>query len=307
MASDVRAGLTAENKSIPSKYFYDARGSELFENICSLPEYYLTRREMALLDENADELVDGFADGDLVELGAGSNRKIRTLLDAMGGSRRATIRYVPLDVSEAALVESGKELVAIYPELEVMGVVGDFNRHLNLIESDRSKVVLFLGSTIGNLDEHESRVFLRSVAEIMGPEDRLLLGLDMVKPREILEAAYNDSQGVTAEFNKNVLRVLNRDLGGDFDLNDFEHVAFFNERDEHVEMHLRAERSLRVRIADPGLTVNFDRGETIRTEISRKFSRSSAEKMVEAAGLRTERWHWDSKKWFAVAEITADK
>ncbi len=306
IAADVRAGLTGQEKSVPSKYFYDARGSWLFEDICALPEYYVTRTEMSLLREKADELVQGFNNGDLVELGSGANWKIRTLLDAMGRSRRSGTRYVPMDVSETALVRAGKDLRAVYPELEVAGVVADFTQDLHRIESDRSKMVLFLGSTIGNLDEDQSLSFLRSVGEILGPGDRLLLGMDMIKRKEILEAAYNDSQGVTAEFNKNMLLVLNRELSADFDPVDFEHLAFFNEEDERVEMHLRARRSLSVRIAELELSIDFDEHETTRTEICRKFSRSSADKMVEEAGMRIAKWHCDPKNWFAVVEIVAD-
>jgi L-histidine Nalpha-methyltransferase len=303
MAKDVLHGLTADQKFIPSKYFYDARGSRLFEKICLLPEYYLTRTELSLLRRKAGELVDGFEGGDLVELGSGSNLKIRTLLDALGQNRRATTRYVPVDISEAALLSAAQGLVRRYPELKVAAVQADFTRDLSSLPSDRRKLVLFFGSTIGNLDEGECRVFLTAVAKNLKAGDRFLLGLDMLKPKPILEAAYNDAQQITAEFNKNVLRVLNRELDATFDLSNFEHVAFFDPHRGRVEMRLRANRGLTVHIRDIGISVTLDKDESIRTEICRKFSRAAAEKMVEEVGMRIARWHSDPKGWFSIAEI----
>jgi L-histidine Nalpha-methyltransferase len=303
IARDVRRGLTADQKYIPSKYFYDARGSRLFEKICLLPEYYPTRTELSVLRRDARELIDGFDKGDLVELGSGSNLKIRALLDAMGRSRRATTRYVPVDISEAALLSAAQGLVRRYPELKVAAVQADFTRDLTNIPSDRRKLLLFFGSTIGNLDQDECRIFLRAVADTLKAGDRFLLGLDMLKPREILEAAYNDAQRITAAFNKNILLVLNRELDATFDLNDFEHVAFFDPHKERVEMHLRASRPVTAHIRDLGLSVTLDKGETIRTEICRKFSRVTAEKMVDEAGLTIAGWHSDPKGWFSIAEV----
>jgi L-histidine N-alpha-methyltransferase len=303
IATDVLRGLTADQKFIPSKYFYDARGSRLFEQICLVPEYYPTRTELSVLRRDAGQLIDGFDKGDLVELGSGSNRKIRALLDAMGRSRRATTRYVPVDISEAALLSAAQGLVRRYPELKVAAVQADFTRDLTNIPSDRRKLLLFFGSTIGNLDQDECRVFLRAVAETLGTGDRFLLGLDMLKPREILEAAYNDAQRITAAFNKNILLVLNRELDATFDLNDFEHVAFFDPHNERVEMHLRANCPVTAHIGDLGLSVTLDKGETIRTEICRKFSRATGEKMVDEAGLTINGWHSDPKGWFSIAEV----
>jgi L-histidine N-alpha-methyltransferase len=303
LAKDVLQGLTADQKFIPSKYFYDARGSRLFEKICLLPEYYLTRTELSLLRRKASELVDGFERGDLVELGSGSNVKICTLLEALGRDRRATTRYVPVDISETALLSAAQGLVSRYPELKVAAIKADFMRDLSNIPSDGRNLILFFGSTIGNLEEDECRVFLSAVAKNLQDGDRFLLGLDMLKPRPILEAAYNDAQQVTADFNKNVLRVLNRELDATFDLNNFEHVAFFDPDRERVEMHLRANRGLTVNIRDIGLSVSLDKGESIRTEICRKFSRSAAKKMVEDVGMRVDRWHSDPRGWFSIAEI----
>ncbi len=189
IATDVRRGLAADPKFIPSKYFYDARGSRLFEKICLLPEYYPTRTELSVLRRDASVLVDGFDRGDLVELGSGSNLKIRTLLDAMSRARRATTRYVPVDISETALLSAAKGLVRRYSELKVAAVLADFTRDLSNLPSDRRKLLLFFGRTIGNLDEEESRFFLTTVANNLKVGDRFLLGLDMLKPRAILEAA----------------------------------------------------------------------------------------------------------------------
>ena len=300
---DVLRGLAAKQKFIPSKYFYDARGSRLFERICLLPEYYPTRTELSVLQRDACELVNGFNRGDLVELGSGSNRKIRILLDAMSRASRSTTRYVPVDISESALLSATTGLMKRYPELEVEAVLADFTRDLGNIASNRPKLVLFLGSTIGNLDENECRIFLTALAKSLGAGDRFLLGLDMLKPRSVLEAAYNDAQRITAAFNKNILLVLNRELSATFVLDDFEHAAFFDPENERVEMHLRAKRRLIVQIRDLDLSLSLDRGETIRTEICRKFSRSTAEKMVEEAGMTISKWYSDPKDWFSISEV----
>jgi L-histidine Nalpha-methyltransferase len=296
-------GLTARRKYIPSKYFYDARGSRLFEAICHLPEYYPTRLELRLLRTHARELLDGFREGDLVELGSGANWKIRMLLHALGPSRRAVVRYVPVDVSHAALTASAQELAETYPELKISAIVSDFMRDLHRLESDRPKIVLFFGSTIGNLDERESSAFLKCIAKILNPGDRFILGLDMVKAEEILEAAYNDSRHITAEFNKNILLVLNREVGADFDTDDFDHVTFFNRERAQIEMHLRTRRDVRVAIRRLEFTVSLRKGETIRTEICRKFSQASVQEMVSRSGLRVTRWFSDPDGWFSLAEI----
>ena len=301
-AEDVRAGLTADQKFVPSRYFYDARGSILFEKICRLPEYYLTRTELALLNNHARDLTRDFTDGDLVELGSGANWKIRILLDALDRSTRSTVRYVPVDVSATALTAAARELVRIYPELEVSGVVADFTRELHKIGSTRPKLMLFFGSTIGNFDEHGSTVLLRRVADVLAAGDRFLLGMDMLKPAAVIEAAYNDSQQVTARFNKNILLVLNRELGANFDVKDFDHVAFFDSMHERVEMHLRAVRKLTVDVRKLNLSIDLAKGETIRTEICRKFSRATAQHMMKLAGLTISRWYSDPKGWFSIAE-----
>jgi len=303
IAAVVLKGPTATEKYIPSKYFYDARGSRLFELICRLPEYYLTRTELFLLRRFAGTLMEGFENGDLVELGSGANWKIRILLEAMNSSLLATIRYVPVDVSESAIMSAANELTSLYPELTVAPVVADFTKDLHRIPADRPKLILFFGSTIGNLDEDEARSFVHSLSERLGPEDRFLLGLDMIKPVEILEAAYNDRQNITAEFNKNILLVLNEELSANFELANFEHVAFFNNEKERVEMHLRAKRRVTVTLRSLGRSIEFKRDETIRTEICRKFTRESVETVAEETGLRVSRWFSDPREWFSIAEI----
>jgi L-histidine Nalpha-methyltransferase len=307
MAQDVMSGLTADQKYIPSKYFYDERGSKLFEEICRLPEYYQTRTELELLSAYSGEIVRGLRHGDVIELGAGANWKVRVLLDALGHRRRSDMRYVPVDVCTSALAQSSAELAGVYPELKVNELVTDFTRDLHCIQSDRPKLVLFFGSTIGNLDEQESSSFLKGVASALNPGDRFLLGLDMVKPVEILEAAYNDSQGVTAEFNRNILLVVNRELGGRFNPNAFEHIALYNHESERMEMHLRAERDLRVEVAAINASLEFKKGETIRTEICRKFRRDAAQEMISEAGMRVNRWYSDPNGWFSLVEAVLDR
>jgi L-histidine Nalpha-methyltransferase len=306
-AQDVLKGLMADQKYLPSKYFYDERGSKLFDVICDLPEYYPTRIELRLLSTHAEDIVRGLRQGDLVELGAGANRKIRTLLDALGPQRRADVRYVPVDVCGPALLESAAQLTAVYPEVRVNGIVADFTRDLHRLQSDRPKLVLFFGSTIGNLDEGETLSFLQAVAAMLNPGDRFLLGLDMVKPVEIIETAYNDSRNVTAEFNKNILLVVNREFQADFDPDAFDHVAFFNSAEERVEMHLRAARDVRVEVKAIAASFALSKGETIRTEICRKFSRHGAEKMIRDAGMAVSRWYSDPKGWFSLLEAVRDR
>ncbi len=303
MKKDIRAGLTAQQKFIPSKYFYDARGSRLFEEICCLTEYYPTRTEISILKDTVHEIMGSFEQGDLVELGSGSNWKIKMLLDAAGKARIPYLRYVPVDVSKTAMFESSRELLEIYPALTVLGIVADFTRHTYAIPSGCPRIILFFGSTIGNLNEADRLNFLRFVAGSMRAEDRFFIGLDLIKSKKILESAYNDSQGVTSEFNKNILSVLNRELDAGFNLSHFDHRAFFNETEEQVEMHLRANRRISAEIDALGLNVALEKDETIHTEICRKFSREKAEHMAFEAGLAVTQWFSDPKEWFALAEL----
>jgi L-histidine N-alpha-methyltransferase len=304
LAYDVLDGLTRPFKEIPPKHFYDARGSELFERICELPEYYPTRVEREILVARAGEIVERTGAGELVELGSGSAEKARILLEAMS-SAGTLRRYVPLDVSESALEAAALELVDEFEELTVHGVIGDFERHLDRVPRRRAgdppRIVALLGGTIGNFPPGTRRRMLREIGKLLGPGDRLLLGTDLVKDPRVLEAAYDDSQGVTAEFNRNVLRVINRELDADFWPEAFEHVAFFDRTHEWVEMRLRAVRPCSVRIAALGLRVEFAAGEEVRTEISSKFTRARVEADFEAAGLGLECWHTDRDRLFAVS------
>jgi len=301
---DIVAGLTQPQKSLPSKYFYDAYGSWLFEQICALPEYYLTRTELGILEHAAPEIMAFFAEdhGDLVELGSGSNRKIRMLLDAADGFTLNRLRYVPVDISESALKEASGELLDIFPDLHIFGVIADFTRHLEVLPR-RRKLLTFLGSTLGNFSRAERLRFLRNVGAIMNPEDRLVLGLDMLKSVEVIAAAYNDRQGVTSRFNKNMLRHLNRSFNGDFKMADFEHVTVFVEEKQRVEMHLRAKRQTAAQLIDLDLCISCRPGETIRTEICQKFSRADANQDFGKAGLAAVRWFTDPQGWFSLVML----
>jgi L-histidine N-alpha-methyltransferase len=302
LADDVLDGLTRPFKELPPKHFYDARGSELFERICELPEYYPTRTERQILEKNADEIIEETGAAELVELGSGSADKARILLDAM--ERAGTLRrYVPLDVSQQALETAARELVAVYEGLQVNGVIGDFERHLGSVpEADgEPRLVALLGGTIGNFPPGTRRRVLREIGRLLGPDDRLLLGTDLVKDPAVIEAAYDDSAGITAEFNRNVLRVINRELDADFLPEAFDHIAFFDGRNEWIEMRLRARRAHTVLIAALGLRVEFALGEELRTEISAKFTRRRVETDFRAAGLELERWYTDAEDLFAVS------
>ncbi|MEN8263088.1 MAG: L-histidine N(alpha)-methyltransferase [Nitrospirota bacterium] len=300
---DAYRGLTSEQKFIPSKYFYDKRGSKLFKQICSLPEYYPTRTEMTILDRAAPEIMAYFEKGDIVELGSGANQKIRMFLDAAGKDKLKNLRYVPVDVSETALVEASEELLEIYHGLEVLGIVADFTIHMDEVPSDRPRLIMFLGSTIGNFDDAKRKKFLKCVADSMKQQDRFIVGFDMLKPKKALEAAYNDSRGITSKFNKNVLNVFNRELNADFEPSHFGHLAFFDEVKGRVEMHLRAKQDTEINIGDLDLVVKIDKDETIHTEVCRKFSRTGVEEMVSEAGLAVSRWFFDDRKWFSLVEL----
>jgi L-histidine Nalpha-methyltransferase len=302
LANDVLDGLTRPFKEIPPKHFYDARGSELFEQICELPEYYPTRTEREILQRHADGMIRRTRAGELVELGSGSAEKARILLEAM--SRAGTLRrYVPLDVSESALEAAAHELIEEFDGLAVHGVVADFERHLAEIPApgDTPRIVALLGGTIGNFLPGTRRRLLRQIAGLLRPSDRLLLGTDLVKDPAVLEAAYDDAAGVTADFNRNVLRVINRELDADFWPDAFDHVAFYDRKHEWIEMRLRAQRPCTVLVGDLGLRVDFAAGEELRTEISAKFTRARVQADFEAAGLRIDRWYTDPGELFALS------
>ncbi len=289
LAADVHRGLGHRPRWLPPKHFYDDHGARLFDAICDLDEYYPTRSEMALLRRVARPLMELTRPADLVELGSGFPRKAEVLLDALARVTR-TPRYVPVDISEGALRAGAAVLLGRIPGLHVHGVVGDYERHLRLTPPGGPRLVAFLGGTIGNLDPRGAARFLRALARQLRPGDHLLVGMDLVKDIATLERAYDDARGVTAAFNRNVLRVINRELGADFDPARFDHVAVYNRRAARIEMHLRARETHTVDIPGASLRITLDRGETIRTEISRKFTRATGAAMLRRAGFTLERW-----------------
>ncbi|MFL6114098.1 MAG: L-histidine N(alpha)-methyltransferase [Catenulispora sp.] len=300
LRDDVLKGLTADPKWLPPKWFYDARGSELFEEITRLPEYYPTRAEREILTVRAPEIAALTRAETLAELGSGSSSKTTLLLDALqaAGTLR---RYDPIDVSEAALAASSAQLQQRYPELTIHAVVTDFEEHLAIPDSTGTRLLVFLGGTIGNLLPEERSVFLSRVRAGLRPGEWLLLGTDLVKDPDTLVAAYDDAAGVTADFNKNVLTVVDRELNADFDPNDFEHVALWDSRREWIEMRLRARRELTVRLEELDLVVSFDAGEELRTEISAKFRREGVEQELAAAGFALRQWWTDSEGRFGLS------
>ena len=300
LRDDVRAGLTADPKWLPPKWFYDARGSELFEEITRLPEYYPTRAEREILQARSGEIAAITKAHTLVELGSGSSEKTRLLLNGLR-DRGTLTTFVPLDVSESALREAADAINADYPALDVHGVVGDFTAHLDKLPGDPPRVVAFLGGTIGNLLPAERETFYTSIREVLEPGEWLLLGTDLVKDPATLVAAYDDSAGVTAEFNKNVLRVINRQLGADFDVDAFSHVAIWDPENEWIEMRLRADRAVRVLIPEVHLEIEFAEGEELHTEISAKFHRHGVEAELDKAGFTSAAWWTDSEARFALS------
>jgi L-histidine N-alpha-methyltransferase len=300
LADDVLDGLTRPFKELPPKHFYDARGAELFDQICELPEYYPTRAERAILEASAEEIARLTGAVELVELGSGTAAKTRVLLDALHNAGTLE-RYVPVDVTESMVRDCAQELTDEYPGLRVHGVIGDFERHLEHVPAAIGpRIVAFLGGTIGNFPPGSRRRVLREVARLLGAGDYLLMGTDLVKDPQVLEAAYDDAQGVTAEFNRNVLRVLNRELHADFDPDDFDHVALFDGENEWIEMRLRARREHTTLVRELDLSVHFDAGEELRTEISAKFTPERVEGDLAAAGLELVRWLTDSDEQFAL-------
>jgi L-histidine Nalpha-methyltransferase len=302
MAADVRAGLSASPKELSPKYFYDERGSQLFEQITELPEYYPTRREREILvDRSAEIVASAGRPGTLVELGSGSAAKTRHLLSAMREAE-CLRTYVPVDISEEITHETARQLVDEYPGLEVRGLVCDFEIDLERIQSHGgARLFAFLGGTIGNLYPGERREFLTRIAALFGPDDHLLLGTDLVKDTARLEAAYDDAAGVTAEFNKNVLAVLNRELAADFDLDVFEHVARYDAREERMDIRLRSLVEQTVQLGELEMTIEFAAGEEMRTEISTKFTRERLECVYAEAGLELCGWFTDAAGDYALS------
>ncbi len=297
---ELRGSLSERPRRIPSKYFYDERGSELFEEICELPEYYPTRTERALLESHATEIVEESGAEELVELGSGAATKTELLLDAMEAAGRLRL-YVPFDVSHTMVEQVAHRLAERYPELEVHGLVGDFLGHLGKVPVGGRRLAALLGGTIGNLYPGQARRFLTGVAESLAPGDCFLLGTDLIKPVAVLEAAYNDARGVTAEFNRNILRVVNRLTEGDFDPEAFRHRAFFNVQDHRIEMRLVSARDQTVHLPALELEIEIAAEEEILTEISTKFDRPKAETLLAASGFELVHWYTDAENRFALS------
>ena len=301
LEADVRAGLTATPKTLPPKYFYDARGSELFGQITMLPEYYPTRRERAILAERAGEIAALTGADTIVELGSGSSDKTRLLLDAFGAAGLLR-QFVPFDVDESVLLQASSAICAQYPGIAVHAVVGDFEHHLPLLPRDGRRLVAFLGGTIGNLLPSKRETFLDTLVASMNSGDFLLLGADLVKDERRLIAAYDDAQGVTAEFNLNVLRVLQRELDADIDVDAFSHVVRWDAEAEWIEMRLRSQREQVIHVLD--LQIPVERGEEIRTEISAKFRPDGIEAELKASGLAPLRFWTDVDGDFGLSLAT---
>lgn len=305
LRQDVHIGLSAQPKWLPPKWFYDARGSELFEAITELPEYYPTRAEREILRARSGDIASITGAKTIVELGSGSSDKTRLLLDALR-SHGTLARFVPLDVSETALRAAAQAIDSDYPELEVHAIVGDFTSHLDQIPPGDGRLVAFLGGTIGNLLPAERAEFLAALRKTLHRGEWLLLGTDLVKESGTLVAAYDDAAGVTAEFNRNVLRVLNRELGADFVVEAFDHVAVWDPVNEWIEMRLRASRDTTVDVAALGMNVSFSAGEDLLTEISAKFRREGVAAELASAGFTARHWWTDTHGRFAVTLAIAD-
>ncbi|WP_019500289.1 L-histidine N(alpha)-methyltransferase [Pseudanabaena sp. PCC 6802] len=299
--ADVVSGLSQQPKTLPAKYFYDDRGSELFEQICQLPEYYLTRTETSILQACALDIAKITGPCELVELGSGSATKTRILLDAyteMG----YPLHYLPIDISTGILESSALDLLHDYPTLKVHGLVGTYELALERLSLPHlpTRTICFLGSTLGNLNNRECDLFFNRIASTLNKGEYFLLGVDLQKPIEILEAAYNDDRGVTAQFNLNMLRHLNHRFDGDFDLTQFNHQAFYNLSEHQIEMHLRSLKPQSVKLRSLDLTINFAPDETIRTEISRKFDTQKLTQTLENIGLARVKTWTDRNRWFGL-------
>ncbi|OKH44725.1 dimethylhistidine N-methyltransferase [Calothrix sp. HK-06] len=299
--SDVVKGLTQTPKTLPPRYFYDDKGSDLFEQICDLPEYYVTRTETAILQECAGEIVEITGKCEFVELGSGSSTKSRILLNAYQ-NLGLPFRYLPIDVSAGMLENSAKQLLFDYPTLEISALAGTYELALQQLPKKQlpSRMVAFIGSTLGNLNLQECEMFFSQITQALHSGEYFLLGIDLQKPKPILEAAYNDSQGVTAAFNLNMLEHINWLYNGNFDTTQFEHWAFYNETENQIEMHLRSLQQQTVKLSALNLSVNFARDETIMTEISRKFDIATIKQHLSTHGLITQKVWTDPNNWFGL-------
>ncbi len=297
---ELRTALATRPRRIPSQYFYDATGSRLFDEITRLPEYYLTRAEAAILERYAASIIERTGVREVVELGSGTSTKTRILLDAMDAAGSLET-YIPFDVSEPVVREAVADLASTYPDLRVHGVVGEFDRHLGELPSGERRLVLLIGSTIGNFALPEARALLGEIGRPMRPDDYFLLGVDLVKDVGVLERAYNDSLGVTDRFNRNILAVLNDRFDGNFRLDLYEHRAFFDTEHERIEMHLRSRSTHAVRLDALDLELRIEAGEELLTEISCKYRREVVEDLLAAGGFGLTDWMTDDDELFALA------
>ncbi|MFO8000952.1 MAG: L-histidine N(alpha)-methyltransferase [Marinilabilia sp.] len=296
-------GLSASQKQISSRFFYDDRGSALFEEITALPEYYPARTEKSILKKAAPNIIDGPKEMDIVEIGSGDCSKISLLLDAVSPGHLQGVNYFPLDVSSLAIQKSSEMLAQKYPGIQIHGIMADFLKHLKFFPARADRLVCFFGSTLGNLERKDAQQFLINVAGLMEPGDHFLLGLDMVKDREILEAAYNDKQGVTAAFNQNILNVVNQYAGTDFDAELFDHYAFYNGTEARVEMHLLARENMTITSSLFPSDVSIKKGEAIHTENSHKFTHRHVLEFSAITGLRIEEIFSDDNEWFSLVRF----
>ena len=299
---EIIAGLTSRPKRIASKFFYDKRGSELFERITALEEYYPSRTEKAILQGLPLSAVTDCSDVDIVELGSGDHSKITLLLEKIPADALQGVRYFPVDISRPALEASIKELTCMFPDLAVQGIVADYIHQMHRIPGEKKKLYCFLGSTIGNLEREEAMAFVRDISETMNPGDGFLIGFDRVKEVRVLETAYNDPQGLTAAFNRNILNVVNGLAGSDFDTGDFEHRAFYSREPRRIEMHLEANRDVSVKSAFSDEDILIRKGERIHTENSHKFEEEDIQLIAESAGLVVQNIFSDEREWFSLVQ-----
>jgi L-histidine N-alpha-methyltransferase len=300
LRADALAGLGGARKGMPPKWFYDAEGSRLFDEVTRLPEYYLTRAERQILEARAGDIVRLSGADTIVELGSGTSEKTRILLDALAAAERLE-RFVPFDVDESILLEAAEIITGQYPEVQVHAVVGDFERHLALLPRTGTRLVAFLGSTIGNLDPEGRAVFLGDLRAAMDPGETLLLGVDLIKDPGRIVPAYDDSAGVGHRYSRNMLRVLNAELDADFDVEAFDHVARWNAEDEWLEVGLRSRHAQTATVGAIDLRVEFDAGEMMHNQISAKFRRTGIEAELSAAGLEPEAWWTDEAGEFGLS------
>ncbi|MFO8182882.1 MAG: L-histidine N(alpha)-methyltransferase [Candidatus Aegiribacteria sp.] len=307
---DVRAeildGLLKPPRSIPSKYFYDGEGSRLFERITGLDEYYLTSTEKKIMQDAFPTVVEDIGSTDIIELGSGDCSKITILLDCIPDGLMAGTRYIPVDISRSAVMKSATTLLERYPDLQIHGLIADFQNDIQSIPDGSGRLFCFFGSTIGNLERIEAELFTKHLEHIMMPGDRLLLGLDMVKDTQVLERAYNDDSGHTAEFNRNMLKVVNRSLRSDFDPSRFDHSAYFNSGKNRVEMHLVASEHITVNSPFLSEPLILEKGESIHTENSYKYTMDDITALSSISGLQISNVFTDERKWFSLVEFTAE-